>query len=48
MKKLSTLLFMLSALLMLPQTVLAEDVVEFDFLNNNLNLFIIAFPFWKK
>ena len=40
MKKLSTLLFMLSALLMLPQTVLAEDVVEFDFLNNNLNLSI--------
>ena len=29
---------MLSALLMLPQTVIGQEVVEFDFLNNNLNL----------
>ena len=38
MKKLSTLFFMLSALLMLPQTVIGQEVVEFDFLNNNMNL----------
>jgi hypothetical protein len=40
MKKLSTLFFMLSALLMLPQTVIGQEVVEFDFLNNNMNLAI--------
>ena len=38
MKKISALFLMLTALLMLPQTVSGQTVVEFDFLNNSLNL----------
>ena len=38
MKNFSTLLLVLIALVMMPQAVSAQSVVEFDFLNNSLNL----------
>ena len=38
MKNFSTLLIVLIALVMMPQAVSAQSVVEFDFLNNSLNL----------
>ena len=38
MKKISTLLLVITALLMLPMTTGAQNVTEFDFLDNNMNL----------
>ena len=38
MKKISTLFLVITALLMLPMTTGAQNVTEFDFLDNNMNL----------